>query len=215
MSVKKRLVGVVVLTVCAVSVPSVGFAQTGNDLFAEVGRHVPQFAGLAADPTEDAALIVFVTERYNNVVADVKAAVGAVFGPSFIETYPFDNVRLVDVAHSFVQLKEWRDRLVSTVYRIDGVVSSTIDLQTNSIVIGVENLEEQGPLVEEEVERHGIPKQAVLIKTGHTVETTSLPLRSIERGWWLGASVAGLSIAGAVGAFLVRRKRATLPPFPG
>lgn len=195
---------VALLTLYAISIPLVALGQTGDDLFLQVGHRVPEFAGLATDP-QDGEVILYLTNSHQGVVEDVRSAIAEVFPPAYIEAHPFTNVRLVEVSFSFIQLKEWRDRLVSTVFRIEGVVSSTIDLQTNGIQIGVEDPEVQGPAVEAEVQRHGIPRAAVGIKAGQSFGSTSARPKGVASEVWLaGASVVGVVIVAAL--TLLRRR---------
>ncbi len=140
-------------------------AQSSDDLYAEVGERVPQFAGLMADPTSE-GLVLLVTERYEGMVDDVRAAVLDVFPTSLFEGRPWHNVTVLDAEYSFVQLKRWHDLLFASVFNIEGVVLSSIDTRANRLKIAVEDLESQSPKVEEEIAENDIPRDAVIIEAG-------------------------------------------------
>lgn len=128
---------------------------TLDDLLLEVARRVPGFGGLFVDP--DGRLAVYLLDPADSAAAE--EAIAAVFGRNRI---PPGGVRVIQGQYSVLQLKEWYDGLGS-LFSIPGVVLTDLDEGRNRLAVGIEQERARGP-VEREVERLGIPREAVIIE---------------------------------------------------
>lgn len=200
----KRLLVALTLGIMAFAIPRLATAQvSSNDLFAEVGVTVPQFAGLSVDQATG-GLILYAAPPYDGIVTDVKVAV-AQADPTFLETYSLDVVRVVEVQYTFVQLNTWYERLRSSVWGIDGVALVSIRVKANSILVTVEDPRTQGPAVRQEAERYDIPADALAISSGSPVAFSSTrPQDSLQS--WTTIGLAGLVLVVGLTSLLVHRK---------
>lgn len=141
-----------------------GKEQTMDDLLLEVAKRVPEFGGMFID--QSGRLVVYLLDLTKSAAAE--EAIAAVFGPQFI---PPGGIRGLQGQYSFLQLKEWYDR-IGTVFQISGVVLTDIAEAKNRLEVGLEQTDKRG-LVEQELSKLGIPLEAVLIEeTG--------PIRPLE-----------------------------------
>lgn len=179
-------------------------AQSSDDWYAEVAKRVPQFAGLLAD-RDQGGVVILVTERYVGLEDALRKALTEVLPSNLIQGRDLNSMTLEDAQYSFLQLKEWHDRLFSTVFGIEGVTLSSIDTRANRVAIAVQDLEKQGPQVEAEVERYDIPREAVVIRAGGVFESTaSLPQPNTHGLWWGLMAASVLVVVGATWAIRTR-----------
>lgn len=75
------------------------------------------------------------------------------------ERIPAGGIQALQGQYSFLQLKDWHDRMTDLL-GIPGVTLTDIDEAQNRLKVGLEKLEKQG-LVEQELARLGIPREAV------------------------------------------------------
>lgn len=128
---------------------------TLDDLLLEVARQVPGFGGMFID--QDGRLAIFLLDPADVAVAE--EAIAAVFGR---ERIPAGGVVAVQGQYSLLQLKEWYDRLGS-LFSIPGVALTDLDEGRNRLTVGVQGSEAR-PVVEQELQRLGIPSEAVRIE---------------------------------------------------
>ncbi|MEM0208290.1 MAG: hypothetical protein QW360_01735, partial [Thermofilum sp.] len=170
---------------------SVGqMGQTIDDLFAEVARRVPAFGGMFFDRDDNSVLYVYLLNPAQK--AAVEAAITAVLGPSLPDLLPPREVRVLQGQYSFRQLKQWHDRMMA-LFALSGVLMTDIDDGNNRLVVGVESLEIRDT-VEQELDKLGIPREAVLIKETSPVVPTSDTLNGYYR-----PLIGGLQIGPQVG----------------
>ncbi|MBI3951075.1 MAG: hypothetical protein HY314_11555 [Acidobacteria bacterium] len=139
--------------------------KTFDDLLVEVAKRAPGFGGMFID--EEGALSVYLLDVTQKATAE--AAIAAVFGPDRI---PPSGIRVLQGQYSFVQLKQWHDRLSPTVLARPGVILTDIDEAKNRLRVGVEKLE-LAKQVEEELTKLDIPRKAVLIEVTEPVKPLS------------------------------------------
>ena len=154
----------------APSSPTRDTSQTVDDIYAQMARDVPGFAGIYLDPAGD-TLHILVKDPGPERNAAVERAVRAYLESN--GTRAFQKIQVEPAKYDFAQLKEWYDRLMPALLAIPGgvpgVVMTDIDEVKNRLRIGVENADVQAP-VEERVAELGIPREVVDIEiTGPVV----------------------------------------------
>lgn len=164
--------------------------QTVDDLFAEVARRVPAFGGMFFDKDDNSVLYVYLLNPAQKAVAET--VITAVLGPRLPGLLPAREVRVLPGQYSFWQLKQWHDRIMA-LFALPGVLMTDINDGNNRLVVGVESLEMRD-IVEQELDRLGIPREAVLIKeTSPVVPTATLNeyYRPLVGGLKVGPHVGG------------------------
>src|SRR5271165_703659 len=111
-------------------------AVTTNDILAEVGARIPEFGGMFVDEEND-TLYVYAVGGGQELAASFDAAITAVLGR---DRPPQTRLKVLQGRYSFVQLKEWHDRMSTRVLSIPGTVLTEIDQTTNRLKVGVEKL---------------------------------------------------------------------------
>jgi hypothetical protein len=148
------------------------FPETIDDEFARIARdQIPGFAGHYLD--EHSNSVVYLVDpggraAAESYVAEVRSSLGLADGPVTIRPAKYD----------FLQLREWRDQLLS-VLTIDGVVLLDIDETANRIWIGVED-QESIRRVEEMIAAQQVPEDAILVEI-HARPVRALNIRDHER----------------------------------
>jgi hypothetical protein len=66
--------------------------------------------------------------------------------------------------YAFATLKGWHDRIVSGAFAVPGIVLTDVDDRRNRLTVGVQSLEKDGPLVEAELAKAGVPREAVVLE---------------------------------------------------
>lgn len=144
-----------------------------DDLFAEVASMVPGFAGLSIGP--NGTLHIGVVDR--RLVGAAQGAIETIFGP---ERFPLGKIRVIQRQYSFLQLKDWHERMMPEVLGLPGVISTDIDEAANRLRVGIEGQELQGS-VELLLASLDIPREAVLIEETEPIKLMSHTLRSFVR----------------------------------
>ncbi|MBI3951076.1 MAG: hypothetical protein HY314_11560 [Acidobacteria bacterium] len=134
--------------------------ETLDDQFASIAKQVPAFGGLFYD--EMGQLTMYLVESEPNLQEAVDLAIEA-FRKRDGRITSADLIRVLPGQYSFLQLKQWHDRLFVPVFSIQGVILTDVDEATNRLRIGVESLE-IADQVEEELAQLGIPREAVIIE---------------------------------------------------
>jgi hypothetical protein len=169
----------------------------GADLWAEVAAQVPTFAGMYVDE-DTRTLYVLLTDQGQSLKSAVHALQVIVRSPDLCEFTPVP----VHARYSYEQLKAWDDRMGPAPLP-PGFVFSGIDEVYNRLVVGVEDLATQGPLVKAQLVDLGIPLEAVRIVQQEPV------VLDIERGWLPVALVEiAVGLVLAVGVFVAAFARA-------
>lgn len=138
---------------------------TIDDQFAAIAQQVPAFGGMFLDEA-DGVLYVHLLHPSTEVAAASEAAIAAVFKGKFD---PQNKILALPGQYGFRELKDWHDRMMADVLNLPGVVFTDIDDAKNRLAVGVEKPEVQ-PLVEEQLARLGIPREAVNIEVTRPVE---------------------------------------------
>jgi len=135
---------------------------TANDIFAELGRTVPEFGGMFIDEASRDTLDVYVLDDSPGMMERLDAAINAV--PELASARAAQpRIKLLPGQYSFVQLKEWHDRMSPVVLAIPGAVLTAVDQITNRLLVGVEDLGLE-PRVSATLAELGIPREAVNIE---------------------------------------------------
>jgi hypothetical protein len=139
---------------------SQGRVQTIDDVFASVSRRLPEFGGMYLDAANNTQY-VYLTASGPAMAAAATADLQAALGRDFLAQGRTTIV--LQAQYTFVQLKEWRDRMNADVLRTPGVVFTDIDDTKNRLAVGVATAEARST-VEEHLARLGIPREAVNIE---------------------------------------------------
>jgi hypothetical protein len=139
--------------------------RTIDDVYYEIARVVPGFAGIGFNDRNDGFLIWMAEEAE---VADVRAGIIEVMRdePSFayaMEQYETFPMELVTVEYDWVQLYDWYQQFYS-VGDVSGLVFSDIDEAQNRLSFGVQG-DDPEPLARR-LRDAGIPDDAFIIETG-------------------------------------------------
>jgi hypothetical protein len=143
---------------------------TLDDLLAEVARRVPDFGGMFIGP--DGTLQIDLLDP--RMAGAALEAIEAVFGS---ERLSQSSIQLLPGHYSFVQLKDWHERMMPEVLGLPGVILTDIDEGENRLRVGVEAQVLQG-VVEAQLARGGIPREAVIIEKTEPIVFMSHTLRS-------------------------------------
>lgn len=122
----------------------------------------------------NSVLYVYLLDPTTEMATISKAAIAAVFEGEFVLQ---NKIQALPGQYSFLELKEWHEPVMADVLNIPGVVFTDIDDAKNRLAVGVEKLEIQ-PLVEEQLVKLGIPREAVNIEETKPVEFGGLQDRN-------------------------------------
>jgi hypothetical protein len=149
---------------------AVGRVETLDDLLAEVAARVPGFGGLFIGP--NGALYINLLDE--QLARAAEGGIETIFGP---ERLPLGSIRVLRRQYSFLQLKDWHERMMPEVLGLPGVIFTDIDEAENLLRIGIERQELQGS-VEAQLASLGISRAAVLIEETEPIKLMSHALRS-------------------------------------
>lgn len=134
-----------------------GESPLWSDLLAEIAKRVPAFGGMFFDKGNLYVYLLDPTQRET-----VETVIADVFGPDFI---PPGGIQVLQGQYSFLQLMEWESRLGAS-SALPEVAMIYIDNEKNRLRVGLGKTEMVG-LVEQELTRLNVPREAVIIeKTG-------------------------------------------------
>lgn len=125
-----------------------------DELYLEVVRKVPAFGSMFVNGD---CLYVYLLDPTQKEQAE--AAIRDIFGSEYICP---EGIRVLQGQYSFIQLKEWKDRM-SALWAIPGIVFIDIDDANNRLTVGVES-SQAGAGVERELLQLGVPREAVIIE---------------------------------------------------
>lgn len=156
--------------------PTIGAEVSFDDKLARVASNVPAFAGftLTEDSDKTMRMTILASSSDAAVTGQVRKELAREFGDTFGATR-FDLKR---VDFSFVELKEWDDKLRTAALALNGVVHFDLDERKNRLSVGVEDVSRTGPAVYEEAAARRIPQAAVVVEQ---VPPVSQELRNRRR----------------------------------
>jgi hypothetical protein len=146
--------------------------KTVDDLFAEVAQQVPTFGGMFFDENDNNILYLYLLNPTQKAM--VERAIAAVFGPRLPGLIPPQEVRVLQGQYSFLQLKQWHDRMMA-LFTLPGVLMIDIDDNKNRLKVGVKSIDMRD-IVEQELDKLGIPREAVTIEETRPV----MPLSTLR-----------------------------------
>jgi len=152
--------------------PSIG---TTDDLLASVGEQVPAFGGMYVDEGSG-NLYIWLTDQGQSLSSAARALQGVLGDRSLAGLTPV----ALPAKYTFIQLKAWSDAM-APVLSIPGVVSTDIDDRNNRLSVGVEDPDQQGPLVQTQLRALGIPVEVVEIVK--TEPVTFTPINHNQDAW--------------------------------
>jgi hypothetical protein len=150
--------------------------ETYDDLLLRVAQQAPAFGGMFFefhDRHYTGVLYIYLLDFSQEAVA--KRAIMTVFGPLYPELLPPREIRLLQAHYSFLQLKGWFD-LLGALHTMPEVTMTDIDDAKNRLTIGLKKMDtETVSLVEQELAKLGIPREAVILEeTGLFLEDREL-----------------------------------------
>lgn len=163
------------------SVPNIGQQTTlqnltppqprnANDVFADLGRAVPEFGGMFVDEQRNDTLDVYVLGNDPSLAARLDVAINAI--PELAMTRAQQTqIKLLAARYTFLQLKEWHDRMSVVLLGHPSVVLTAIDQQANRLLVGVEDFSAEAE-VAAELARLGIPRAAIKLEFMQNLEET-------------------------------------------
>lgn len=155
---------------------ALGSSETLDDLFFKVAQRVPAFGGMFFEfleprrqNRETAILYIHLLDHAQQEAA--LQAVVTILGPFYPDLLPPSKVQVLPARYSFLQLKEWFD-LAGVLHNLDEVTMTDIDEVKNRLTIGLKEMNaETVTLIEQELARLGIPREAVVLEeTGPFIE---------------------------------------------
>lgn len=133
---------------------------TTFEIYAQIARDNPGFAGLYLDPDAETLHLLVKKSASPTEILAVERAVRLHLGRS---GWQLNKIEIDPANHDFAELKEWHDRVSSVVSSVPGYVFMDIDEVKNGLRIGVETPEAQ-ELVEQRLAELGIPDELVEIE---------------------------------------------------
>lgn len=119
--------------------------KNANDFFAELGRAVPGFAGMFIDEQRRDTLDVRVVssdpdlaESDPGLAARLDAAIDAIPELASARAAQF-HIKLLPARYSFLELKEWHDRVSGPLLALPGVVLTGIQQSSNRLLVGIDD----------------------------------------------------------------------------
>jgi hypothetical protein len=147
--------------------------RTLDDMFSDVAKLVPDFGGMFLSK-DKSALQVYLLDPTPKKVKAVDGAITQVFGRRII---PKGGIKALKGRYGFLQLRQWYDRMAGPLVDIKGVSLTHIDGAMNRLRIGIEKKDIEARVVEQ-LERLGIPREAVVIEgTGPIVPLSHTGVR--------------------------------------
>lgn len=162
--------------------------ETIDDLFFRVAQRVPAFGGMFFEFAERDSINGRPSVYYTGVLyiylldpSQEDAAMHAimdVLGSFYPDYLPPREVRVLQAQYSFLQLKEWLDRMNTLFSIIPEVITTDIDDVENRLTLGLEKMNpEIVSMIEHELARLGIPREAVILEeTGPFIEDSGLDI---------------------------------------
>jgi hypothetical protein len=182
-----------------------GEYRTPDELFADVARMVPEFGGMYVDPQQD-ALVVFATSQPEGFVDRIRDALRQVFPPEDLVVLPLEHIVVSQARYGWLQLFDWYRTFNAEVTTIDSLSSRNISEGQNRLEFGLQDISEKSE-VESELDRLGIPREAVLVKqVGATLINVDDSSPSLLR-WGLVGLAGAMLFALLVGWSARRRRR--------
>lgn len=155
-----------------------GAFKTMDDMLLDVANLVPGFGGMYVDETEE---VLYVYSVGRNDAAALRGAIATVFGP---DTVPSGGVRVIQGTYTLPQLFGWYQLINQRIFSLEGVTATDLQEAGNHLWIGIAD-ESVRAQVEGEVERLGIPRNAVVIEIhGPAMDTLTLSdaVRPVDAG---------------------------------
>jgi hypothetical protein len=118
--------------------PTAVRGRNANEIFAALGAAVPEFGGMFIDEQSNDTLDVYVIESSGSLADRLDAAINAI--PELAVARAVQTrIRLLPGQYSFVQLKQWHDRMSVPVLEIPGARMTGIDQRWNRLIVAVDN----------------------------------------------------------------------------
>jgi hypothetical protein len=147
---------------------------TLDDVLTRIAEQIPGFGGIFLD--ENGRMVVSLVE--GKITIHAKREIGLKLARALAWDEPrlrAGDFRIRPARYSFLQLKEWHDRLFPQVFEIEGVTVTDIDEARNRLRIGVES-EESVEHVLDALMVAGIPREAVIVEKVEPI----LPLATLR-----------------------------------
>jgi hypothetical protein len=116
--------------------PTESRGRNTNEVFAELGRSVPEFGGIFIDEQRNDTLDVYVLGSDPELAAKLDAAINAI--PELASARAAQTrIQLLPAQYSFLQLKDWHDRASPVLLAMPDVILTAVDQQANRLLVGI------------------------------------------------------------------------------
>ncbi len=179
---------------------------TMDDQFAMVAERVPTFGGAYL---AGGTLVILLTEPSEEAGRQARDALVEIMGDAFAA----EDYVVKEATYSFGELKRWYESMRAIHLVAPDLVLTDIDEKRNRIMIGLEDPDRYRAAVEAELDRLGIPREAVLIEESEPICPHTLPSRCPPPSGRPTSSQVGLLaiLLLSVGGLLLRKRRRIAP----
>ncbi len=154
-------------------------SKTMDIMLMDVASIVPGFGGMYLDAAEQ---VLYVYAVGNEDAAALRRAIAAVFGPEIV---PNGGVRVIPGKYTVPQLFGWYQLINEHIFSLPDVTATDLQEAGNHLSIGITH-ESVRAQVEGEIERLGIPRDAVAIEVSGPVipanDTLVSAVRPVDAG---------------------------------
>jgi LPXTG-motif cell wall-anchored protein len=175
-----------------------------DELFVMVGRRVPSFGGAYVD--QGGTLRVWLTEPRAEAARQARDALVEIVG----EGFAVERLAVLEAKYSWLDLRRWYVAMRDIHQVAPDLVFTDMDEARNRITIALEDPDRHRAAVEAELDRLGIPGEAVNIEQSAPIQ--QLPTSGRGSAPFLFGLLALVVLAAA--ALLVRKRRAASAATP-
>jgi hypothetical protein len=190
-------------SVAGAAEPSRQAAADDDELFVMVGRRVPSFGGAYVD--QGGTLRVWLTEPRAEAARQRDALVEIVG-----EDFAVERLAVLEAKYSWLELRRWYVAMQGIHQVAPDLVFTDMDEARNRITIALEDPDRHRAAVEAELDRLGIPGEAVNIEQSAPIQ--EIPTSGRGSAPFLSGLLALVVLAAA--ALLVRKRRAASAATP-
>lgn len=113
------------------------------------------------------------------------------------DRYSSTDVVVHDAKHTLMQLRAWNTTATSMLGLDERVALSRVDVERNGVVVGMRDLERNGPAVAADLEARGVPRDAL-----HLVDASIRQMPTVRSSPLPAITVTGAAALVGLGAFM-------------
>jgi hypothetical protein len=145
--------------------PGTTRALTWDEQYRKVGIQVPSFGGFSVDPAGRAVVVLLNPDA----LPAARAAMRNVFRLG--GRFPDPEWHVIQGQYSYIQLADWRDRLIPRLLGVPGVTVIGLDQRRNRVTVGIASDTMRGT-VSAALAELGVPASAVIIELRGPIRPT-------------------------------------------